>query len=60
MSGKLFNNIYYRLGLAEGRCMRYKIALADILEIVQGDYEVLDTQAKKDIERIVREALKNG
>ena len=56
MSGKLFDNVYYKLGLAEGKAERYKNALVTIRDIVQGD----DPQAKKDIERIVMEALKNG
>ena len=40
--------------------MRYKNALVAVRDIVQGDYESLDSQAKKEIERIVMEALKNG
>ena len=60
MIEKLFGNVYYKLGLAEGKVERYKNALVAVRDVVQGDYEVLDPQAKKDIERIVMEALKNG
>ena len=60
MSGKLYNNVYYKLGLAEGKAERYKEALVAIRDIVQGDYESLDPQAKLEIEKIVMGALKNG
>lgn len=60
MSGKLYNNVYYKLGLAEGKAERYREALVAIRDIVQGNYESLDPQAKLEIEKIVMRALKNG
>lgn len=60
MSGELYNNVYYKLGLAEGKAERYKEALVAVRDIVQGDYESLDPQAKLEIEKIIMGALKNG
>lgn len=51
------NNLFYRLGKAEGRCLRFKIALEKVKELVSGNYEMLDPQAKIEILRIVEEAL---
>lgn len=50
-------NIFYRLGKAEGRCLRFKIALEKVEELVSGNYEILDPQVKAEILRIVKEAL---
>ena len=51
------NNLFYRLGKAEGRCLRFKIALEKVKKLVSGSYEMLDPQAKIEIWKIVSEAL---
>lgn len=51
------NNLFYRLGKAEGRCLRFKEALEKVKELVSGNYEILDPQVKVEILRIVKEAL---
>ena len=48
---------YYKLGKAEGRMCRYKEALEKVKELVSGEYETLDPQAKIEIQRIVENAL---
>lgn len=50
-------NIFYRLGKAEGRCLRFKLALEKVKKLVSGSYEMLDPQAKIEIWKIVSEAL---
>ena len=50
-------NVFYRLGKAEGRCLRFKIALEKVKELVSGSYEMLDPQVKIEIWKIVSEAL---
>ena len=50
-------NVYYRLGKAEGRCLRFKIALEKVKNLVSGSYEMLDPQAKIEILKVVSEAL---
>ena len=50
-------NIFYRLGKAEGRCLRFKLALERVKELVSGSYEMLDPQAKVEILKVVSEAL---
>lgn len=50
-------NVFYRLGKAEGRCLRFKEALEKVKELVSGNYEILDPQVKAEILRIVKEAL---
>ena len=54
---KRAENIFYRLGKAEGRCLRFKIALEEVEELVSGNYEISDPQVKAEILRIVKEAL---
>lgn len=51
------NNLFYRLGKAEGRCLRFKLALEKVKELVSGSYEMLDPQAKIEILKVVSEAL---
>ena len=51
------NEVFYRLGKAEGRCLRFKIALEKVKKLVSGSYEMLDPQAKIEIWKIVSEAL---
>ena len=51
------NKLFYRLGKAEGRCLRFKIALEKVKKLVSGSYEMLDPQAKIEIWKIVSEAL---
>lgn len=51
------NNLFYRLGKAKGRCLRFKIALEKVKKLVSGNYEMLDPQAKIEIWKIVSEAL---
>ena len=51
------NNLFYRLGKAEGRCLRFKIALEKVKNLVSGSYEMLDPQAKIEILKVVSEAL---
>ena len=51
------DKLFYRLGKAEGRCLRFKLALEKVKELVSGSYEMLDPQAKIEILKIVSEAL---
>ena len=51
------DKFFYRLGKAEGRCLRFKEALEKVKNLVSGSYEMLDPQAKIEILKVVSEAL---
>lgn len=51
------DEFYCEAELANKTAYKYKSALEEIREIVTGNYELLDPQAKKDIENKINEVL---